>query len=74
MPRKPKAPEAPKDSRCCGTCRHWKRTGEAGEDASDGVCNRMPAQIVVIDEMPAAIRPSADYHDDPCGEHAPVLQ
>ena len=47
MPRKPQAPETPKDQRCCGNCRHWKRTGEVGEEATDGICRRYPPQVSV---------------------------
>jgi hypothetical protein len=73
MPRKPKAPEAPKDQRCCGTCRHWKRTGDVGEDATDGICRRYPPQVSMTEEGAACLQPFTDM-SDLCGEHAPVLQ
>lgn len=73
MPRKPQAPEPPKDERCCGNCRHWKRTGVEGEDITDGICRRYPPSVNMTEEGAACLQPYTDLSDY-CGEHAPVLQ
>ena len=73
MSRKPKAPEAPKDQRCCGTCRHWKRAAESGEEAVNGECRRYPPTVFVDEEGTMSLWPYTAT-DDTCGEHAPVLQ